>query len=159
MSPKRTYAGACFEIDLDSAWRPVEDQFVETGEFAFLHDGFGVRLFIAGDLINADGRNLVDLAVSMNATICASIDAVLRRTGGMLHCDATIEVAEGALGVEVLQTAETFGPPPRETLLIVAILHRFSSVYARLSSPTADRQRLLDIWKRLRPDLFLAEPQ
>jgi len=154
---KSTYRTECFELDLDDTWRRIEEEGGKPDELAFFNDSLSTRLFISGDRINAEGRDLLELTVQMNAHALGGIAAMMEEIGGSLRRDDP-RFMPTPPGFDVAMTAEITGPPDvAHQMLLVTIMNPWVAIYARLQSSSRNRLDLLEDWSKLRPDLFLAQ--
>lgn len=156
-----TYGLQCFEIDLDAAWVPLpETAFDAASEsFAFYNEELDVRLFVHGERIDARGRDLLDLATRMNATVLSSIATSVQELGGTLLAEEGMGVGDTPSGFDVDVVAEVAGPPGvQQRMLAATIVNSVVAIIVRLESPTLMGGDLRVLWRNLRPQLFLAEP-
>jgi hypothetical protein len=159
----QTHATQCFEIDLEEHWvkldpLDVDAHFNLQDAFEFYNEAIDTKLFISGDLINATGRDLLDLATRMNSHVLTAIATACQHLSGILRSDENMIAAATPSGFEADITAEVLGPPEvRQRMLVVAIINPVVAIYARLESRHLDGAALRNLWRELRPGLFLAE--
>ncbi|MES1198876.1 MAG: hypothetical protein ABUS48_02740 [Pseudomonadota bacterium] len=152
---KKIHGTRCFQIALDDAWAAQERP--EEGGLTFVNASAGMRLYITGGLINAEGRDLPTTAVQMNAHALGSLAKDLERAGGKFQRDAPV-ISDSSDGFQVEITAEVTGPPEvQEQMVLVTFLQSWVWALVRLSSKATPRQELLNRWRNLRTDFILVE--